>query len=82
MAPTSEGKTYPVTKVMKYAPPDDVWLIGAMSPKTLVRQNGNLVDKDNQPAKPKLKDLDRKMKTQRRAVARIIKMSFWKKGNS
>jgi len=76
MAPTSEGKTYPVTKVMKYAPPDDVWLIGAMSPKTLVRQNGILVDKDNQPAKPKLKDLDRKIKDAEKSSGQNNKNEF------
>src|SRR2546428_11961683 len=59
IAPTSEGKTYPVTKVLKYVPPEDVWRVGSMSPKTLFRQNGILVDKDNEPLTLKLTELDK-----------------------
>ena len=45
MAPTSEGKTYAVTEtVIKYFPPKDVWKIGSMSPKVIIRQSGVLVD--------------------------------------
>jgi hypothetical protein len=61
VAPTSEGKTYPVTKALKYVPNEDVWLVGSMSPKTLFRQNGILVDDKNEALKPKLKDLDKKI---------------------
>ena len=46
IAPTSEGKTYPVIECMNLFPKDDKWLIGKMSTKMLVRQNiGNLVFK-------------------------------------
>jgi hypothetical protein len=48
LAPTSEGKTYPVIEVMKFFPTEDIWYIGSMSPKTLIRQNGTIVDKNNQ----------------------------------
>ena len=48
-APTSEGKTYLVIVVISFFPKEDVWLIGSMSPKVLIRQYGILVDKDNQP---------------------------------
>ncbi|MDP9286977.1 MAG: hypothetical protein M3P08_02125 [Thermoproteota archaeon] len=47
IAPTSEGKTYPVTRTLKYVPKEDVWLVGGMSPKILVRQKGVLVDESN-----------------------------------
>jgi hypothetical protein len=49
MAPTSEGKTYPVVEVMKLFPKEQVWKVGYMSPMTLVRQKGTLVDENNQP---------------------------------
>ena len=61
IAPTSEGKTYPVTRTLKYVPKEDVWLVGGMSPKTLVRQRGVLVDESNEPLRPQLKDLDRQI---------------------
>jgi hypothetical protein len=44
IAPTSEGKTYPVVETMKYFPKEQVWYIGKMSPKVLVRQRGVQVD--------------------------------------
>ena len=46
-APTSEGKTYVVKEVvMKFFPTKDLWVIGSMSPKVIIRQNGKLVDSD------------------------------------
>ena len=47
LAPTSEGKTYGVIQSMKYFPMGDVWYIGSMSTKVLVRQKGILVDGNN-----------------------------------
>ncbi len=47
IAPTSEGKTYAVTQVMKLFPKADVWNIGSMSTKVLVREKGTLVDTNN-----------------------------------
>ena len=44
IAPTSEGKTYPVMEVTKCFPKEDVLNIGAMSTKALVRQRGIPVD--------------------------------------
>jgi hypothetical protein len=61
MAPTSEGKTYPVEETMKFFPKDDVYKIGSMSAKALVREKGILVDKYHQPLKERLKEL-RKLK--------------------
>jgi hypothetical protein len=44
IAPTSEGKTYPVMRTMHYFPQQNVWNVGQMSTKALVRQNGVLID--------------------------------------
>ena len=49
IAPTSEGKTYPVIQTLRYLPKADVWNIGAMSTMALVRDQGILVDKNNKP---------------------------------
>ena len=38
IAPTSEGKTYPVEECMKFFPREDVYKVGSMSTKVLVRQ--------------------------------------------
>ena len=58
-APTSEGKTYVVKEVvMKFFPKKDVWVIGSMSPKVIIRQKGKLVDGDtNELLEPKIREL-------------------------
>jgi hypothetical protein len=61
IAPTSEGKTYPVIESLKPFPKEDVWLIGSMSTKLLVRQKGALVDKNNEPLKPKIRELKKEI---------------------
>ncbi len=63
IAPTSEGKTYPVEECIKLFPKQDVYKIGSMSTKVLIRQKGIILDKDNKPLKPILKELQRKMNT-------------------
>ena len=60
IAPTSEGKTYPVMEVTKCFPKEDVLNIGAMSTKALVRQRGIPVDDNNQPIEAKIKELKKK----------------------
>jgi hypothetical protein len=54
IAPTSEGKSYPVIQVADFVPKSDIWKIGAMSTKVLVRQKGILVDKNNEPIEDRL----------------------------
>ncbi len=54
IAPTSEGKTYAVSEVIKFLPKQDVWIIGSMSPRVLIRDKGILVDEDNQPIEKKI----------------------------
>jgi hypothetical protein len=44
IAPTSEGKTWPVMRTTEYFPQEKIWNIGQMSTKTLVRQKGVLID--------------------------------------
>jgi len=61
IAPTSEGKTYPVIEVMKFFPIEDVWYIGHMSPMTLVRQKGILVNKNNHSIGAIVKKLKKEM---------------------
>lgn len=57
LAPTSEGKTYAVMKVMKYFPKEDVWNIGAMSTKVLVRQKGILINSKGESIQEKVDKL-------------------------
>jgi hypothetical protein len=62
-APTSEGKTYAVKEViMKFFPKKDVWIIGSMSPKVIVRQNGKLVDGNtNEPLESKIREIKKQI---------------------
>ena len=57
MAPTSEGKTYPVNETINFLPKQDVWLIGSMSPKVIVRDRGIRVDENNNPIEEKIRHL-------------------------
>jgi hypothetical protein len=61
-APTSEGKTYLVIVVISLFPKEDVWLIGSMSPKVLIRQYGTLVDRNNQPIADDVRRLKKEIK--------------------
>ena len=58
-APTSEGKSYVVKEVvMKFFPQKDIWIIGSMSPKVIIRQTGKLVDGvTNEPLEPTIREL-------------------------
>ena len=60
IAPTSEGKTYPVEECMQYFPKTDVYKVGSMSAKVLVRQKGILIDKNGNPIGHKIKELVKK----------------------
>ncbi|MGA9153560.1 MAG: hypothetical protein WBZ36_23520, partial [Candidatus Nitrosopolaris sp.] len=61
LAPTSEGKTYAVLQSIQYFSKQDIWKIGSMTPKVIIRQNGILVDSNNQPLENRIKDLKRKI---------------------
>ena len=64
IAPTSEGKTYPITESVQFFPDKDVMYIGGMTTKVLVRQNGVLVDSDTgEPIAKKILELKIKIKS-------------------
>jgi hypothetical protein len=49
-------------ETLKYFPERDIWTIGSMSPKVIIRQNGVLVDKDNKPLDPQIADIKKDIK--------------------
>jgi hypothetical protein len=57
MAPTSEGKTYAVQQTLAFFPKEDIWTIGSMSSRVMIRMNGILVDSNNEPIAGKIKEL-------------------------
>jgi hypothetical protein len=61
IAPTSEGKTYPVMRTLHYFPHEKVWNIGQMSTKALVRQNGILIDNRGHSIGQEVKELRRQI---------------------
>jgi hypothetical protein len=62
LAPTSEGKTYPVEECIKYFPKQDNYKVGSMSAKVLVRERGILVDGNLNPIDDKIKELKKAKK--------------------
>lgn len=62
LAPTSEGKTYPVAECMKYFPKQDIYKVGSMSAKVLVREKGRIVDGNLNPIEDKIKELKKAKK--------------------
>jgi hypothetical protein len=59
LAKTSAGKSYGINETLKYFNDKNIWFIGSMTPKVLVRQNGILVDANYQPLKPQIKVLNK-----------------------
>ena len=57
IAPTSEGKTYPLEECIEYFPKEDVYKVGSMSPKALIREKGILIDKNGDPIRQKINEL-------------------------
>ena len=58
IAPTSEGKTYPIVQAASIFPKCDVLLLGGLSPTAIAHDNGVLVDRDTgQEIEPLIKDL-------------------------
>jgi hypothetical protein len=62
LAPTSEGKTYPVEECIKFFHRDDIIKVGSMSAKVLIRDKGVLVDKNLNSIENKLKELKKRAK--------------------
>lgn len=80
LAPTSEGKTYPVIESLQYFPKSKIWYIGKMSHMVLVRQKGIIVDTNNESIEPLINDLsimkdkntEESMSIQKRRIIKII----------
>jgi len=45
--PSSTGKTYNVTQVLRYFPRSDIWMLGGLSPTALVHDYGILIDSES-----------------------------------
>lgn len=60
-APTSEGKTYAATQVLKLFPKEDVLLLGGMSPTALVHEQGELVDENYESIDKQLEEINQKI---------------------
>jgi len=43
------GKTYNVVETLRYFPKEDVWFLGGLSPKALIHDYGELLNKDGEP---------------------------------
>ena len=63
LAPTSEGKTYPIMQTIQYFPDHDVWNYGLMSPKVIIRQRGVLVDSKGLQLDSRITTLKKQIKT-------------------
>jgi hypothetical protein len=50
LAPTSTGKSYPITQSVDFTPRGkEVRVVGSMTPKVLIREQGVLIDKEGNP---------------------------------
>jgi DNA polymerase, archaea type len=64
IASTAEGKTYPVEQTISKFPDADVQRIGTMSPKVLIRQDGILVDENNDSIQDQVDQLKKELETE------------------
>jgi hypothetical protein len=62
LATTSEGKTHAVVETLRPFERLGLWVIGSMSPKVIIRQNGILVNNDNEPIEDAIVDLKQQIK--------------------
>jgi hypothetical protein len=70
-SPTSEGKTYTTQKVLQYFPEDDVWSIGNMSDKALIRQKGILINSKGESIEKRIDELKDELRNTTRATITI-----------
>jgi len=72
--PSSIGKTFNATQVLRYFPQEDVWYLGGLSPTALVHERGTLVDEDGETIdlseKPRKSDFKDDPKGYQRALKR------------
>ncbi|MGH9973014.1 MAG: hypothetical protein ACRD93_03855, partial [Nitrososphaeraceae archaeon] len=71
ISPTSEGKTYTTMKVVQYFPKEDVWLIGQMSDKALIRQKGILINSKGESIQKQIDKLREELHNTTTATVRI-----------
>src|SRR5919198_1232788 len=62
LAPTSEGKTHAALETLEYFSYQDLWKLGSMSPKVIIRQNGILVNNNYEPIEAQLKELKKQIR--------------------
>jgi hypothetical protein len=60
---SGSGKSYGITEILKFLPPENVFLIGSQSPKVFSHENGikktpagDVIDEKNRPVKPEKSD--------------------------
>jgi hypothetical protein len=69
LAPTSEGKTHAALETLEYFPEVDLWKLGSMSPKVIIRQNGILVNNKYEPIDAQLEELKKQIRVCRKEEA-------------
>lgn len=73
LAPTSTGKTYPITESAKYTPlGKEVRIVGSMTPKVLVREQGVLVDKEGNLIDKEVRRLKNAIAAAKKARVKIL----------
>ena len=76
LAPTSTGKTYPIRQAVEYTPlGKEIRIVGSMTPKVLIREQGVLVDKNYNP-------IGKEVRRLRNAIADAKANAKLKKGGS
>jgi hypothetical protein len=71
ISPTSEGKSYTTEKVIQYFPEQDVWKIGGISDKALVRQKGVLINSRGESIQKQVDELEEKLRNINTATIRL-----------
>jgi hypothetical protein len=71
ISPTSEGKSYTTMKVMQYFPKEDIWVIGQMSNKALIRQKGILINSKGESIQKQVDELKEKLRNITTAEIRL-----------
>ena len=71
ICPTSEGKTYTTMKVMQHFPKEDVWIIGQMSNKALIRQKGILINSKGETIQEQIDKLRTEIRDTTTATVRL-----------
>lgn len=79
LAPTSEGKTHPVKYTLPYFGNKDIWIIGTMSPRYLIRQYGVTVDEKGEPIEQREEVLLRAIKRAKADRDATLRHRFKKK---